>query len=521
MTEKRLVGREVVPETLDDLLKSVVLITGTGSRSFGTGFAIHAELDATWILTCAHVVEDVGGIDNVRVENKPAESLACGKSEEVDLAVLKVEGLILPSLKLERTDRRNIACVIVGFAELAGELKKAEPLEGRLGNNVVMQAPQGPRVKAWKLWIEGRTLLAHGYSGSPVICNDTATVVAVASHREYQGERGYAVSLANLQDIWPELPPHLLDTPLQTRGTSARDQDQLIDSTARRIGSTNMQATPAPAPDRTENSPALTPKLALPGPLKVRLCQRLGRSWADLAMYLEIPADHQRRFTPGREGQDILTWLEERGRLAELPEALEGIDRKDLAELLAPSTTPGPSDIRPSFRDEQTRTLSESLEAAYQRREELLIAGQDTKAVQDEILSLRRQIREGGQLRPGYFLLDGRFRLIEPLGRGGFATIWKGIDRQNHNLVAIKVLHGQYVEDRTRRERFFRGARHMAMLQHQGIVRVHEKELWDESYHFFVMEFLEGGDFRTGASRHHHSRGRSAPVRSRARRHSP
>ena len=173
---------------------------------------------------------------------------------------------------------------------------------------------------------------------------------------------------------------------------------------------------------------------------------------------------------------------------------LLGASRKASSPLDS-SPESSPANVQPRFQDDHIRTLSEALEVAYERQETLLSAGQDTTAVTQEILSLKRQMREGPQLKAGDFLWDGRLKLLERLGSGGFATIWKGIDRKRHELVAIKVLHGQHVEDRSRRERFFRGARRMAALQHQGIVRVHEENLEDEHYHFFVMEFLGGGDF--------------------------
>ena len=102
--------------------------------------------------------------------------------------------------------------------------------------------------------------------------------------------------------------------------------------------------------------------------------------------------------------------------------------------------------MQPRYRTARQRKLAETLEVAYQRRDELLIAGQDLTAIQEEILVLRRQLREGGQLRPGDFLQDGRYRLLEPLGRGGFATIWKSFDTRDHKVVVIKVLHGQYAD---------------------------------------------------------------------------
>ena len=150
--------------------------------------------------------------------------------------------------------------------------------------------------------------------------------------------------------------------------------------------------------------------------------------------------------------------------------------------------------------------LSEALDAAYQRRDEQLATGQDTSAANAEILDLKRRRRAGPQLKTGDFLLDGRFRLLERLGHGGFATIWKCLDRRRHEVVAIKVLHGQYADDRTRRERFFRGARQMATLRHPGIVQVLEERLEEEGYFFFVMEYLPGGDFHQAVCQGHISR---------------
>ena len=148
------------------------------------------------------------------------------------------------------------------------------------------------------------------------------------------------------------------------------------------------------------------------------------------------------------------------------------------------------------YPDESTRILSEALDEAYQRQEEVLKRGKGTAGVDEEILELRRKIREGGQLKAGDRLLDGRFKLLESIGRGGFATVWKALDckRRKLHLVAIKVLHGQYAHDRTRRERFFRGARQMARLRHPRIAGIVEEECEDAGYHFFVMEYVPGGD---------------------------
>lgn len=195
---------------------------------------------------------------------------------------------------------------------------------------------------------------------------------------------------------------------------------------------------------------------------------------------------------------------------AELPDWLRGLVEIDFSEphpLLPPlekllarlqdrALAPCQPEEAPPAQEDPRGELTRALEAAYQREEDLLTRGGDVSAVKADILNLRRELREGGRLHPGDFLAAGRFKLIEPLGQGGFATVWKAFDRRERTPVAIKVLHGQFVDDRTRVERFFRGARKMAELHHPGIVRVTERRLDDGGFHFFVMEFVEGGDLR-------------------------
>jgi pSer/pThr/pTyr-binding forkhead associated (FHA) protein len=150
----------------------------------------------------------------------------------------------------------------------------------------------------------------------------------------------------------------------------------------------------------------------------------------------------------------------------------------------------------PSYPDAATQLLSEQIEGAYARRRALQEHGIDTAAVDREILDMRRQLREGGQLRAGDSLGNGRYLLLRQVGRGGFAIVWEALDRERLDRVAVKVLHSNLAGDRIRLERFFRGARTMAELGHESVVRVLEKHGEDGGYHYFVMEFIAGDDLR-------------------------
>ncbi len=100
-----------------------------------------------------------------------------------------------------------------------------------------------------------------------------------------------------------------------------------------------------------------------------------------------------------------------------------------------------------------------------------------------------------GQLEPG-IVLAGRYELVQLVGRGGFGTVWQARDLRLERDVAVKVFQGSHADDHIRVERFHRGARRMASLQHEGVVRVLAEEGEDSGFHFFVMEYLRRGNLR-------------------------
>jgi serine/threonine protein kinase len=160
-----------------------------------------------------------------------------------------------------------------------------------------------------------------------------------------------------------------------------------------------------------------------------------------------------------------------------------------------------PTGRTPIYRDAQTQLLSERIESARARKEALDGAGQSSAAVRIEILDLRRQIREGGQVREGDSLTDGRYLLLNQVGRGGFATVWRALDRDADTFVAIKVLHTNLAADPVRRERFFRGARVMAGFQNETICRVLDQHGEDGGFFYFVMDLVDGLDLNRAVLR--------------------
>ena len=85
----------------------------------------------------------------------------------------------------------------------------------------------------------------------------------------------------------------------------------------------------------------------------------------------------------------------------------------------------------------------------------------------------------------------GQYRLLEEIGRGGMAVVYKAYQPTLDRYVAIKVLPHQFTFDREFVERFLREARAAARLNHPHIVTIHDVGEANGTY-FIVMEYLEG-----------------------------
>ena len=93
-------------------------------------------------------------------------------------------------------------------------------------------------------------------------------------------------------------------------------------------------------------------------------------------------------------------------------------------------------------------------------------------------------------LRQGTML--GPYRIVEQIGRGGMATVYKAHHPALDRLVAIKVLPEFYAEDMAYRERFRQEARAIARLEHPNILNVFD--FGEEGgLPYLVTELLEGG----------------------------
>ncbi len=93
-------------------------------------------------------------------------------------------------------------------------------------------------------------------------------------------------------------------------------------------------------------------------------------------------------------------------------------------------------------------------------------------------------------------LLNNRYRLLELIGSGGMAVVYKGVDTLLQRRVAVKVLRESFAGDPAFLARFQREARAAAGLDHPNIVTVYDVG-HDGNRHYIVMEYVEGVDLKT------------------------
>ncbi|MCI6729800.1 MAG: Stk1 family PASTA domain-containing Ser/Thr kinase [Clostridiales bacterium] len=88
-------------------------------------------------------------------------------------------------------------------------------------------------------------------------------------------------------------------------------------------------------------------------------------------------------------------------------------------------------------------------------------------------------------------LLDNRYEILDVLGTGGMAVVYKARCHRLNRLVAIKILKDDYSQDAEFRRRFHAESQAVAMLNHPNIVSVYDVST-DGDADYIVMELVDG-----------------------------
>jgi len=85
-----------------------------------------------------------------------------------------------------------------------------------------------------------------------------------------------------------------------------------------------------------------------------------------------------------------------------------------------------------------------------------------------------------------------KYELLERVGQGGMAVVYRGIDRSLKRVVAIKVLHKHLSDYQEARDRFEREAQAVAKLRHENILEIFDYAARPDSEAYIVTEFIDG-----------------------------
>ncbi|MCS5695955.1 Stk1 family PASTA domain-containing Ser/Thr kinase [Desulfofundulus thermocisternus] len=92
--------------------------------------------------------------------------------------------------------------------------------------------------------------------------------------------------------------------------------------------------------------------------------------------------------------------------------------------------------------------------------------------------------------------LGNRYEILERLGGGGMAVVYKGRDTFLNRLVTIKILRPEFSSDKDFTRRFRREAQAVASLSHPNIVSIYDVGQ-EGDIQYLVMEYVDGEDLKT------------------------
>jgi len=92
-------------------------------------------------------------------------------------------------------------------------------------------------------------------------------------------------------------------------------------------------------------------------------------------------------------------------------------------------------------------------------------------------------------------VIKGRYKLIDELGRGSFATVYIARDTKNNRVYAVKIMHFEFADDGELLARFQREAHILLQLSDPHIVRIFDYGD-DNDLHYIVMDYIDGQNLK-------------------------
>jgi|JI10StandDraft_1071094.scaffolds.fasta_scaffold68928_3 hypothetical protein len=188
---------------MTDWTRHVVLLSSANGKAHGSGFVVRRAGAVAHVVTCAHVVADLG--DGLEANGRPAKVLWDGTKSGIDLAVIAAEGLTEEPLTLSRRAAVGDAVVAVGFTQVdRGRRATARAATIREATQLTYDPAAVVKKHAgWLLALDGEAV-TDGFSGGPVVAADTGLVIGVLGLRG--ADTADAIAIGNLA-AWADAPP--------------------------------------------------------------------------------------------------------------------------------------------------------------------------------------------------------------------------------------------------------------------------------------------------------------------------
>lgn len=178
--------------------KSILHISSDINNCLGTGFIVDKDENGVFVITCGHVVNNCQG--SILVDDKPSKVISNKYEDGLDLAILYVEGILLEPLPISSKPTTSMVKVI-GFSPLL-KYKKLESINDiKINSNVSLKNSKDVKLKTiTAIKLSTHDSIASGYSGSPVICQDTNEVIGIVAIQKGD-TTNYAINAKHIEDI--------------------------------------------------------------------------------------------------------------------------------------------------------------------------------------------------------------------------------------------------------------------------------------------------------------------------------
>ncbi len=170
------------------MINSILHITDKDKRLLGTSFVVDVIDNKFIVATCGHVINNK---DEIFVDNFPAKVINNKYDSGIDIAILEVENLNKEPLTLAIHESEDLK--VIGYTNLSTKIKK-EPIDKiKPKYNTTLDG-----LDVIKIYTDEP--INEGYSGSPVICKKTNTIIAIVMLKEGQ-DKNYALSSKYLIEL--------------------------------------------------------------------------------------------------------------------------------------------------------------------------------------------------------------------------------------------------------------------------------------------------------------------------------